>query len=85
MKWQSGEGRSAECSGAVIKYSPHFLHSRVFGKPLHDLRLFEFFEVAIWAVTWAFAQLQPISPIFHCNLLLLTEYSLTSPQSIKAQ
>ena len=85
MKLQSGKGGSAECGGAVIKHSHHFSHSRVFGKLLYDLRLCEFFEKAWWAVTWASTQLLPISPIFRRNLLLLTEYSLTSPQSIKAQ
>ena len=64
---------------------PHLLHSRVFGKPLHDLRLSEFSQQAWWAVTWAFVQLQPASPIFRHNLLLLTEYLPTSPQSIMAQ
>ena len=33
MKWQSGKGGSAGCSGAVIKHSLTFSHSRVFGKP----------------------------------------------------
>ena len=52
------------CGGAVIKHSPHLSHSRVFGKPLHDLCLSKFSEMAWWAVTWAFAQLQPVMPIF---------------------
>ena len=85
MNWQRGKGGSAECGGAVIKHYPHFSHSRVFGKPLHDLRLSELSEMAWWAATWAFTQLQPISPIYRCNLLLLTECSPTSPPSIKAQ
>ena len=44
MKWQSGKGGSAGCGGTVIKHSPHFSHLRVFGKPLHNLRLSAFSE-----------------------------------------
>ena len=85
MKWQSGKGGGVGCSGAVIKHSPHLLHLRGFGKPLHDLRLSTFSKMTWWAVTWAFVQLQPVSLIYHRNLLLLTEYSLTSPPSVMAQ
>ena len=42
--------------------------------------LSEFPQAAWWAVIWAFAQQQPISPIFRRNLELHTEYSLTSLQ-----
>ena len=80
MKWRSGKGESARCGGEVIKHPPHFLHSRVFGKPLHDLRLSEFPEAVWWAIIWASMHLQPISPFFHHNLELCTEYSPTSLQ-----
>ena len=85
MKWQSGKGGSTGCGGAVIKHSPHLSHLRVFGKPLHDLCLSEFFATTWWAVTWAFAQLQPVSPIYRRKLLLLIEYSPTSLPSVTAQ
>ena len=85
MKWQSGKGGRVGYGGAVIKHSPHLSHSRVFGESLHDLRLSAFSETAWWAVTWAFMQLQPVSPIYRRKLLLFTEYSLTSPPSVMAQ
>ena len=59
----------------------HFSHSRVFGKPHHiDLRPSEFPKATWWAITWASAQLQPISSTFRRNLLLHTEYSPTPAQ-----
>ena len=85
MKGQSGKDGSVGCGGVVIKHSPHLSHLRVFGKPLLDLRLSEFSATAWWAVTWAFAQPQLVLPIYRHNLLLLTEYLLTSPPSVTAQ
>ena len=79
QRWEDGVRRRS------YKALPHLLHSRVFGKPLRDLRLSEFSEMAWWAVIWAFAQLQPISPIYRRNLLLLTEYSSTSSPFVTAQ
>jgi len=78
--WERGVRRRS-----YIALPPLFRIQGFLGNRFRDLRLSEFSEMAWWAVTWAFAQLQPISPIFCHNLLLLTEYSPTSPQSIKAQ
>ena len=53
-KWQRWERGVRRYS---YKALPHLSHSRVFGKPLHDLRLSAFSEIVWWAITWAFAQL----------------------------
>ena len=42
VKWQRWERGVRQHS---YKALPHFSHSGVFGKPLHDLRLSEFSEV----------------------------------------
>ena len=39
MKWQSGKGGSVGYGGIVIKHSPTFSHSRVFGKPFPQFAL----------------------------------------------
>ena len=63
---------------------PPFRIRGFLGNRSHDWRLSEFSATARWVVTWAFAQLQPVSPIYRRNLLLLIEYSLTSLPSIMA-
>jgi len=76
-KWQRWERGVRRCS---YKALPPPFHIRGFlGNRSHDLRLSEFSATARWAVTWAFAQPRPISPIYHRNWLLLAEYSPISP------
>jgi len=80
QRWERGVWRRS-----YIALPPLFRIQGFLGNRFRDLRLSEFSEMAWWAVTWAFAQLQPISPIYRRNLLLLNEYSLTSQSSAMAQ
>ena len=64
---------------------PPFRIRGLLGNHSHDLCFSEFSATARWAVTWAFAQPRPVSPIYLRNLLWLAEYSPTSPPTVTAQ
>ena len=64
---------------------PPFRIQGFLGNRSHDWSLSEFSATSSWAITWAFAQPRPVSPIYLRNLLWLTEYSSTSPPTVMAQ
>ena len=65
-KWQRWERRVRRRSYKALP--PPFRIRGFLGNHSHDLRLSEFSATARWAITWAFAQPQPISPICYGSL-----------------
>ena len=71
VKWQRWE-RGGQRRRYKASFSPFWIRGFL-GNRSRDLRVSGFSDAAKWAVMWAFAQPQPMSLIYRCHWLLLTD------------